>query len=120
MLRVLKNLKNSFISVVFIVLLLFVQAQADLKLPDYTSKIVNTGIQAGGIETAVPEIISKDDLETVLMFTENKEDITNNYTLVGTELTEYEQKIVNKYIGKDKNRRNTIFIFMSEIQLFIQ
>lgn len=102
MLRVLKNLKNSFISVVFIVLLLFVQAQADLKLPDYTSKIVNTGIQAGGIETAVPEIISKDDLETVLMFTENKEDITNNYTLVGTELTEYEQKIVNKYIGKDK------------------
>ena len=102
MLRVLKNLKNSFISVVFIVLLLFVQAQADLKLPDYTSKIVNTGIQAGGIETAVPEIIRKDDLETVLMFTENKEDIINNYTLVGTELTEYEQKIVNKYIGKDK------------------
>ena len=40
MLRVLKNLKNSFISVVFIVLLLFVQAQADLKLPDYTSKIL--------------------------------------------------------------------------------
>ena len=102
MLRVLKNLKNSFISVVFIVLLLFVQAQADLKLPDYTSKIVNTGIQAGGIKTAVPEIISKDDLETVLMFTENKEDITNNYTLVGTELTEQEQKIVNKYIGKEK------------------
>ena len=102
MLRVLKNLKNSFISVVFIVLLLFVQAQADLKLPDYTSKIVNTGIQAGGIETAVPEIIRKDDLETVLMFTENKEDITNNYTLVCTEPTEYEQKIVNKYIGKDK------------------
>lgn len=102
MLRVLKNLKNSFISVVFIVLLLFVQAQADLKLPDYTSKIVNTGIQAGGIETAVPEIISKDDFETILMFTENKEDITNNYTLVGTELTSQEQKIVNKYIGKDK------------------
>ena len=102
MLKVLKNLKNSFISVVFIVLLLFVQAQADLKLPDYTSKIVNTGIQAGGIETAVPEIISKDDFETILMFTENKEDITNNYTLVGTELTSQEQKIVNKYIGKDK------------------
>ena len=102
MLKVLKNLKNSFISVVFIVLLLFVQAQADLKLPDYTSKIVNTGIQAGGIETAVPEIIGKDDFETILMFTENKEDITNNYTLVGTELTSQEQKIVNKYIGKDK------------------
>lgn len=102
MLKILKNLKNSFISVVFIVLLLFVQAQADLKLPDYTSKIVNTGIQAGGIETAVPEIISKDDFETILMFTENKEDITNNYTLVGTELTSQEQKIVNKYIGKDK------------------
>ena len=50
----------------------------------------------------MPEIIGKDDFETILMFTENKEDITNNYTLVGTELTSQEQKIVNKYIGKDK------------------
>lgn len=46
MFKVLKNLKNSLISVIIIVLLLCVQAMADLALPDYTSKVVNTGIQA--------------------------------------------------------------------------
>ena len=46
MLKVLRNLKKSMISVIFIILLLCVQAWADLTLPDYTSKIVNIGIQA--------------------------------------------------------------------------
>ena len=46
MLKVLKNLKKSIVSVVFIIILLCVQAWADLTLPDYTSKIVNIGIQA--------------------------------------------------------------------------
>lgn len=46
MLKVLRNLKKSMISVIFIILLLCVQAWADLTLPDYTSKIVNVGIQA--------------------------------------------------------------------------
>ena len=52
MLKVLRNLKNSFWQVVIIVVLLCVQATTDLALPDYTSKIVNVGIQAGGIEEA--------------------------------------------------------------------
>lgn len=42
MLKVLKNLKNTWISVVLIVILLCIQAWADLTLPDFTSKIVNT------------------------------------------------------------------------------
>lgn len=46
MFKVLKNLKNSLISVIIIVILLCIQAMADLALPDYTSKVVNTGIQA--------------------------------------------------------------------------
>ena len=58
MLKVLKNLKKSFFSVIIIIALLCLQAAADLALPDYTSKIVNTGIQSGGIETAVPYIIA--------------------------------------------------------------
>lgn len=45
MLKVLKNLKHSLISVIIIVLLLCIQAMADLALPDYTSKVVNIGIQ---------------------------------------------------------------------------
>lgn len=103
MLKVLKNLKYSFWSVVFIVILLCVQAQADLKLPDYTSKIVNTGIQAGGIEKAIPQIISKEDMTTVLMLTDKDQEILDNYTLVGETPTSDEQKVINKYIGKDKS-----------------
>ena len=103
MLKVLKNLKYSFWSVVFIVILLCVQAQADLKLPDYTSKIVNTGIQSGGIEKAIPQIISKEDMTTVLMLTDKDQEILDNYTLVGETPTSDEQKVINKYIGKDKS-----------------
>lgn len=45
MFKIFKNLKKKWISVVIIVLLLCLQAWTDLTLPDYTSKIVNNGIQ---------------------------------------------------------------------------
>ena len=63
MLKILKNLKQSWMSVLIIVALLCVQAAVDLELPNYTSKIVNTGIQAGGIEYAVPEKVSHEDMD---------------------------------------------------------
>lgn len=47
MLKLLKNLKKSMFSVIAIILLLCIQALVDLSLPDYTSKIVNIGIQEG-------------------------------------------------------------------------
>ena len=47
MLKILKNLKESFWQVVMIVVLLCVEAAVDLSLPDFTSKIVNIGIQEG-------------------------------------------------------------------------
>ena len=50
MLKILSYLRKTSISVIIIVLLLCVQAAADLALPDYTSKIVNIGIQQNGIE----------------------------------------------------------------------
>ena len=65
MFKVLKNLKESWISVITIVLLLIVQAAGDLTLPDYTSKIVNVGIQNGGIENVAPEVIRKSEMENM-------------------------------------------------------
>lgn len=50
-----KYLKKSAGYVVLIIALLFLQAYCDLSLPDYTSKIVNVGIQQSGIEDSVPE-----------------------------------------------------------------
>ena len=68
MFKVLKNLKESWISVITIVLLLIVQAAGDLTLPDYTSKIVNVGIQNGGIENVAPEVIRKSEMDNMLIF----------------------------------------------------
>ncbi len=82
MLKVLKYLKKTWISVIVIVALLCVQAAADLALPDYTSKIVNVGIQQGGIDTAIPEAISKDEMANLLIFTNDDSKILDCYKLV--------------------------------------
>ena len=82
MLKILSNLKKNWISVVFIILLLCLQAWTDLTLPDYTSKIVNTGIQAGGIEYIAPSVIRKEEMDNLLLFTNNDKEILSNYTLI--------------------------------------
>ena len=79
MFKILAHLKKNWISVVFIILFLCLQAWADLTLPEYTSKIVNVGIQAGGIEYIAPTVIRKDEMDNLLMFTED--DKLNNITL---------------------------------------
>ena len=78
MFKILKNLKQSWMSVLVIVALLCVQAAVDLELPNYTSKIVNTGIQAGGIEYAVPETISQKDMDAILLFSNDDDKILEN------------------------------------------
>ena len=99
MLKVLKNLKESWLSVIAIVLLLIVQAAGDLTLPDYTSKIVNIGIQSGGIENPAPEVIRKSEMDNLLIFTEDDEQILNDYKEISKEnLDEKEyEKLVKKY-----------------------
>ncbi len=112
MLKVLKNLKKSIGAVIIIVILLCIQAAADLALPDYTSKIVNTGIQAGGIENGVPEIISKENMDQILFFTDNPEEILNYYELVGNRETKHQEKVIDKYLGKDYE--------VSEDEIYVQ
>jgi len=51
---VFRFLKPYWLSVVLVIALLFVQANADLALPDYLSRIVNVGIQQNGIEADLP------------------------------------------------------------------
>lgn len=99
MFKVLKNLKESWISVITIVLLLIVQAAGDLTLPDYTSKIVNVGIQNGGIENVAPEVIRKSEMENMLIFTDEDDKILASYEEISKDnldSAEYE-KLVKKY-----------------------
>ena len=91
MLKVLKNLKHTWIQVVIIVILLCVQAATDLTLPDYTSKIVNEGIQQGGIVNIAPDAMRKSTMENLLIFTKEDDEILKNYILVSKNNKEYEE-----------------------------
>lgn len=71
--KVMKYLKKSTGYIVLIVALLFLQAYCDLSLPDYTSKIVNVGIQQQGIEDGVPEKIRVSTMEQLETLMEEKE-----------------------------------------------
>ncbi len=51
-----------------VIVILFVQAYCDLSLPAYTSDIVNVGIQQGGVEDQVPEAISVDEMDRMMLF----------------------------------------------------
>lgn len=100
MLKILKNLKQSWLAVLVIVLLLCLQAAVDLELPNYTSKIVNEGIQSGGIEDAVPNEISYQDMQAILLFTEDDEKILSNYSIEDSESENA------KYVIKDINKQD--------------
>lgn len=58
--KIAKILKKLWLPIVIVVCLLYFQAKCDLMLPDYTSKIVNVGIQQGGIETHVMDAMSEE------------------------------------------------------------
>jgi len=73
MMRLMRYLKPYVASIILIVVLLFLQANADLALPDYMSRIVNTGIQQGGIEDSLPQAMGGTKFDMVLMFTSPEE-----------------------------------------------
>ena len=65
MTKIFKQLARHWAACLAVVALLIVQAYCDLSLPDYTSKIVDIGIQQGGIESPVPEIIRDTTLQAL-------------------------------------------------------
>lgn len=73
-----KYLKKFWIGVICVIALLYGQAQCELALPDYMSNIVSTGIQSSGIESSVPEVISKTTMEhTKIFMSENQKNTVN-------------------------------------------
>jgi len=93
MLRLLKYVKPYLLLVILAIALLFVQANADLALPDYLSRIVNYGIQLGGIENAVPVAIRQSEMDKVVAFmtTQDKATVLGDYTLVEKSSPNYDQ-----------------------------
>ncbi|MEF9961367.1 MAG: ABC transporter ATP-binding protein [Erysipelotrichaceae bacterium] len=110
MLKIRKYLKPFIISIITIVALLFLQANCELALPDYMSNIVNVGIQSGGIENGVPNVIREKEYNKLSIFMEEDEKslFTANYNLVKTseaskgDIKEYPVlKKENVYVIKD-------------------
>ena len=105
MLKLLRNLKNSLISVIIIILLLCIQAICDLSLPDFTSKIVNNGIQSSGIENPAPEVIRSIQMDNLLLFTDKDNEILDNYTLISKDnLSKYDYEKYLKSYPEIKNQ----------------
>ena len=80
--KLFKFLKPYAATVAAIICILVVQAYCDLSLPTYTSDIVNVGIQQGGIDEALPDTISKKDLNHLLLLvpSDRQKIVKNAYT----------------------------------------
>ena len=81
MIKIFKQLARHWAVCLVVVALLFVQAYCDLALPDYTSKIVDTGIQQGGIESPLPQTVRKSTLDalSLLMNEADAQKLQNAY-----------------------------------------
>jgi len=73
MTKIFKQLARHWAVCLVVFALLFVQAYCDLALPDYTSKIVDTGIQQGGIESPLPQTVRQSTLDALNLLM-NEED----------------------------------------------
>lgn len=135
MLKIIKHLKPFITSILIVIGLLFVQAMCDLALPDYTSKIVNVGIQQGGVENAVPNVIRKSELDKLKLFMseDDKKKVDNNYLLLDkknlsqSELNNYlkdypqlDKEALYKLNTKDKNVINELNDIFGKPMLMVQ
>lgn len=95
--KILGYLKPYIIVLIIVVVLIFIQAMGNLKLPDYMADIVNIGIQSSGIEDVTPKVISQDSLDILKSFMEEKdrEVVENSYILL---TSNSDNSVVEKYV----------------------
>lgn len=112
MIKLTKYLKPFIGMIIAAVILLFVQAMCDLALPDYTSNIVNKGIQQGGITSAVPEALRQSEMNKIKIFMSDDEskEVLNNYTLIDSSSSSY-----NKYVKSYPDLKNEPVYVLNKI-----
>lgn len=135
MFKLFKYLKPFLVLIAAVIFLLVIQASTDLSLPDYTAKIVNVGIQQGGIEEAVPIAIREKEMDKVMLFLNDKQkdEIKENYKLLSKkDLSEEEfDNKVNEYkaleneniyelITDDKDKLDELSNIMSEALMSVK
>ncbi|MGL4773246.1 MAG: ABC transporter ATP-binding protein [Clostridium sp.] len=107
MFKLIKYLKKSVAPIMAIICLLVVQAICDLSLPDYTSNIVNVGIQQSGITNAVPEVIRESEMKklTLFMSEDEKNEVLDNYILL--DKNTLSESDYNNYVKDYPELKNT-------------
>lgn len=130
MFKILKYLKPFVVSIVTVVVLLVVQAVCDLSLPDYTSNIVNIGIQQSGVENAVPSVIRETELNKLMIFMSESEKNTvkesydlldkdklskSDYETKVKEYPELKDEVLYELNTNDKELKETLNRIMSKV-----
>ena len=112
MIRLLRYLKPYVWSILIVLVLLFVQAMADLALPNYMSDIVNVGIQQGGVESAVPVTVRQTQMDRLVYFMspEEKQAVLASYTL-----TDKTDQQVDAYLDKLSTLPNEPVYLMNDL-----
>jgi ATP-binding cassette subfamily B multidrug efflux pump len=97
MLRIAKYLRPFIPLIALAIVLLFVQGFAELTMPEYMGKIVNNGIQQGGVENAVPSAIrvSQMDKLTLFMSEDAQAAVLQAYTLVDENSPDYDRYVAD-------------------------
>ena len=100
MLKLFKFLRKSVLSIIAVIILLVIQANCDLALPNYTSDIINTGIMKNGIDSSVPSVIRKTEFDRASLFMteEEKAIVLPHYSLFSEK--DYSEKEWSKYLKK--------------------
>lgn len=118
--KLFKFMKPYAATILMIVVFLVLQAYCDLSLPGYTSDIVNVGIQHGGIDTAIPEQISVEDIDRLFLFVSEKDQKTvlDAYER-DTDTYESEAYVLKDGILKNEKRTDKIGAILSKPMMLV-
>lgn len=118
--KLFKFMKPYAATILMIVVFLVLQAYCDLSLPGYTSDIVNVGIQQGGIDTAIPEQISVEDMDRLFLFVSEKDQKTvlDAYER-DTDTYESDAYVLKDGILKDEKRTDKIGVILSKPMMLV-
>lgn len=118
--KLFKFMKPYAATILMIVVFLVLQAYCDLSLPGYTSDIVNVGIQQGGIDTAIPEQISVEDMDRLFLFVSEKDQKTvlDAYER-DTDTYESDAYVLKDGIMKNEKRTDKIGAILSKPMMLV-
>lgn len=116
MLKMFGRLKSRIAMVLAIFVLLFIQANTDLALPEYTSRIIDVGIQQKGVEDGVPDTMRETTYQQLYLLTPeaDREFLENSYRMDG------EVRILKEISEEEREKLGTVLAVPEVVLLQLQ